>query len=48
MGPGPSNVHPRVLEAMARPTLGHLDPDFVGLMDDIKRLLRTAFQTETI
>ena len=46
MGPGPSNVHPRVLEAMARPTLGHLDPDFVGLMDDIKRLLRTAFQTE--
>ena len=46
MGPGPSNVHPRVLSAMARPTVGHLDPDFVSLMDDIKALLRRAFQTE--
>jgi alanine-glyoxylate transaminase / serine-glyoxylate transaminase / serine-pyruvate transaminase len=46
MGPGPSNVHPRVLSAMARPTVGHLDPDFVSLMDDIKVLLRRAFQTE--
>jgi alanine-glyoxylate transaminase/serine-glyoxylate transaminase/serine-pyruvate transaminase len=46
MGPGPSDVHPRVLAAMAHPTVGHLDPDFVGLMDDIKALLRRAFQTD--
>jgi alanine-glyoxylate transaminase/serine-glyoxylate transaminase/serine-pyruvate transaminase len=45
MGPGPSEVHPRVLAAMARPTIGHLDPAFVALMDDIKRLLRYAFRT---
>ncbi|WP_372724144.1 alanine--glyoxylate aminotransferase family protein [Immundisolibacter sp.] len=46
MGPGPSDVHPRVLAALARPTIGHLDPAFVGLMDDIKALLRQAFRTE--
>ncbi|MHA1597287.1 MAG: pyridoxal-phosphate-dependent aminotransferase family protein [Alphaproteobacteria bacterium] len=46
MGPGPSDVHPRVLQAMARPTVGHLDPSFVGLMDEIKELLRYTFQTE--
>lgn len=46
MGPGPSDVHPRVLAAMARPTIGHLDPAFVGLMDDIKALLRQAFRTD--
>lgn len=46
MGPGPSNVNPRVLEAMARPIIGHLDPSFIELMDDIKRLLRVAFKTE--
>ena len=46
MGPGPSDVSPRVLEAMGRATLGHLDPDFTGLMDEIKALLRYAFQTE--
>jgi len=45
-GPGPSDVDPRVLEAMARPTVGHLDPAFVGMMDDLKRLLRAAFRTE--
>lgn len=45
MGPGPSDVHPRVLAAMARPTIGHLDPAFVSLMDDIKALLRQAFKT---
>ncbi|MGE3476631.1 MAG: alanine--glyoxylate aminotransferase family protein [Rhodospirillaceae bacterium] len=45
MGPGPSEVHPRVLAALARPTLGHLDPAFVGLMDDIVQMLRQAFQT---
>ena len=46
MGPGPSNVHPRVLEAMARPTIGHLDPAFIGLMDEIKLLLRDTFITK--
>ncbi len=45
MGPGPSNVSPRVLAALARPTIGHLDPEFIGLMDQIKELLRYAFQT---
>lgn len=46
MGPGPSSVPSRVLEAMARPTIGHLDPSFINLMDEIKVLLRFAFQTE--
>lgn len=46
MGPGPSDVHPRVVAAMARPTIGHLDPQFVELMEDIKRLLQMAFRTE--
>jgi len=46
MGPGPSDVNPRILEAMARPTVGHLDPVFVGLMDEMKVLLRYAFRTE--
>ncbi len=46
MGPGPSNVHPRVLEAMARSTIGHLDPKFIELMDDIKSLLKYVFRTE--
>lgn len=45
MGPGPSNVHPRVLNTMARPTIGHLDPRFIELMDEIKELLKYAFQT---
>ena len=45
MGPGPSDVHPRVLSAMARPTIGHLDPEFVPMMDEVKDLLRYAFQT---
>ena len=46
MGPGPSNVNPKVLEAMSRPTIGHLDPRFVELMDEIKELLQYAFQTK--
>jgi alanine-glyoxylate transaminase/serine-glyoxylate transaminase/serine-pyruvate transaminase len=46
MGPGPSLVHPRVLEAMQRPLLGHLDPDFLALMDETQTLLRRAFRTE--
>ena len=46
MGPGPSDVHPRILAAMARPTIGHLDPLFVTMMDEVKALLQYAFQTE--
>jgi alanine-glyoxylate transaminase/serine-glyoxylate transaminase/serine-pyruvate transaminase len=45
MGPGPSDVHPRILTAMARPTIGHLDPAFVAMMEEIKGLLQYAFQT---
>ncbi len=46
MGPGPSDVSPRVLEALSRPTIGHLDPAFVAMMDEMKGMLRTAFCTE--
>ena len=46
MGPGPSDVPQRVLDAMARPTIGHLDPAFVVMMEELKILLRYAFQTE--
>ena len=45
MGPGPSDVHPRVLAALGRPTIGHLDPQFVAMMDEVKRLLQYAFRT---
>ena len=45
MGPGPSDVHPRVLSALSRPTIGHLDPKFVEMMDEVKALLQYAFQT---
>jgi alanine-glyoxylate transaminase / serine-glyoxylate transaminase / serine-pyruvate transaminase len=45
MGPGPSDVHPRVLEALGRPTIGHLDPQFVAMMDELKQLLQYAFRT---
>lgn len=46
LGPGPSDVHKRVLDAMARPTVGHLDPTFSSMMDELKSLLRYSFQTE--
>jgi alanine-glyoxylate transaminase / serine-glyoxylate transaminase / serine-pyruvate transaminase len=46
MGPGPSDVHPRVTGAMARPCIGHLDPAFVGMMDEVKEMLQYAFQTK--
>ncbi|XP_049278987.1 alanine--glyoxylate aminotransferase [Anopheles funestus] len=45
MGPGPSNAHPRVLEAMSRPILGHLHPETLKIMDDIKAGMRYLFQT---
>ncbi len=46
LGPGPSDVAPRVLAALGQPTIGHLDPQFIALMDEIKELLQYAFQTE--
>lgn len=45
LGPGPSPVSPRVLEALARPTLGHLDPGFLAVMDDVNEGLRHVFGT---
>ena len=48
MGPGPSDTHPRVLSAMARPTLGHLDPVFTDMMEELKSLMRYAFQTANL
>ena len=46
LGPGPSNPHPRVLEALSRPLLGHLDPAFLALLDEAQARLRTLFGTE--
>jgi len=46
MGPGPSDISPRVLAAMSKPTLGHLDPAFIEMMDEMKQLLQYAFQTK--
>src|SRR6266566_7239363 len=46
MGPGPSNVSPSVLEAMSRPLVGHLDPAFVKMMEQIKAMLRHVFLTK--
>ncbi|PSW04538.1 pyridoxal-phosphate-dependent aminotransferase family protein [Photobacterium lipolyticum] len=46
MGPGPSDIYPQVLQALSRPTVGHLDPLFIGMMDELKQLLQYAFQTE--
>ena len=45
LGPGPSMVHPRVLRALSMPLIGHLDPAFLGVMNDIQTLLRIVFQT---
>ncbi|MBW2030438.1 MAG: alanine--glyoxylate aminotransferase family protein [Deltaproteobacteria bacterium] len=45
MGPGPSNVHPRVMQAMSAPCVGHLDPYYLSVMDEVKVLLRFLFQT---
>ena len=46
MGPGPSDVHPRVSLSLSRPTIGHLDPEFIRLMDETKSLLQYAMQTK--
>ena len=45
LGPGPSNVHPRVLCAMAQPLLGHLDPAFLRILDEVQAGLRDLFGT---
>jgi alanine-glyoxylate transaminase/serine-glyoxylate transaminase/serine-pyruvate transaminase len=46
MGPGPSQVSPRVLRAMSVPLLGHLDPAFLGIMNDVQAQLREVFRTQ--
>ena len=46
LGPGPSNAHPRVLKALSTPLVGHLDPEFIRLMEETKELLRFVFQTK--
>src|SRR5262249_41122280 len=45
LGPGPSDAHPRVLTTMATPLLGHLDPQFLVIMNETQNLLRQAYQT---
>jgi len=46
MGPGSSDVHHRVLQAMSTPLVGHLDPEFLDIMDDIKVMTQACFQTQ--
>lgn len=46
LGPGPSDVHPRVLAALAKPTVGHLDPYYLRVMDEMQVMLRQAFRTQ--
>ncbi len=46
MGPGPSDVNPRVLAAMSRPTIGHLDPQFLSVLNEIRDMLQHVFQTK--
>ncbi|OOF01912.1 alanine--glyoxylate aminotransferase [Salinivibrio sp. MA440] len=46
MGPGPSDIYPAVLQALSRPTVGHLDPLFIAMMDEVKQLLQYALQTD--
>ncbi|MFI5353699.1 MAG: pyridoxal-phosphate-dependent aminotransferase family protein [Candidatus Binatales bacterium] len=45
LGPGPSNIHPRVIKAMVSPMVGHLDPEFLKVMEEIKKMLRIVFRT---
>src|SRR5258708_23744071 len=46
MGPGPTEIHPRVLTTMRQPAIGYLDPVFVEMMDELKALLRYVYQTD--
>src|SRR6516165_1604339 len=45
LGPGPSDAHPRVLTAMAAPLIGHLDPEFLAIMNESQDMLRKVFRT---
>ena len=45
LGPGPSDIHPRVLEAIGKPTVGHLDPYYLQVMDGLQQMLRSLFRT---
>jgi alanine-glyoxylate transaminase / serine-glyoxylate transaminase / serine-pyruvate transaminase len=46
MGPGPTEIHPRVLTTMSQPAIGYLDPVFVEMMEELKTLLRYVYQTD--
>lgn len=46
LGPGPSNVSPRVLQAMMQPMIGYMDPDFMLIMDEVRELLKQVYQAE--
>jgi len=46
LGPGPSDIHPRVLDAIGKPTVGHLDPYYLQLMNDLQGMLRGLFRTQ--
>src|SRR5215210_7664820 len=46
LGPGPSDIHPRVLAALARPTVGHLDPYYLKIMDELQSMLQQVFRTK--
>ena len=45
MGPGPGNPYPEVMEAFSRPVTGHLDPEFIALLDETNQRLREVFRT---
>ncbi|MCP3691497.1 MAG: alanine--glyoxylate aminotransferase family protein [Planctomycetaceae bacterium] len=46
LGPGPSDIHPRVLDAIGKPTVGHLDPYYLQVMNDLQEMLRGLFRTQ--
>jgi len=46
LGPGPSDIHPRVLAALARPTVGHMDPYYLKVMDELQSMLQQVFRTK--
>jgi alanine-glyoxylate transaminase / serine-glyoxylate transaminase / serine-pyruvate transaminase len=46
LGPGPSDIHPRVLAALARPTVGHMDPYYLKIMDELQSMLQQVFCTK--
>jgi alanine-glyoxylate transaminase / serine-glyoxylate transaminase / serine-pyruvate transaminase len=46
LGPGPSNAYPQVIAAMNHQPLGHLDPDYLAMMDEVQELLRYTWQTD--